>query len=61
MHFEAIGTVTRCVLGPPWARYLIGRYTILPNGDAYLPVAWYRVFLAAADEVLRAVGARRAA
>jgi hypothetical protein len=38
LRFEAIGTVIRCKLGPRWARYLIGKYAILPNGA--LPAAW---------------------
>jgi len=37
LRFVSIGTVVRCVLGPPYAKYLI-RYGILPNGA--LPVAW---------------------
>lgn len=38
VRFVAIGTVVRCVLGTRYARYLIGRYRILPMGK--LPVAW---------------------
>lgn len=40
LKFVANGTVLRCVLGPKYARYLIGKYGILPNGA--LPTAWSR-------------------
>ncbi len=40
LKFSAIGTIVRCVLGTPYARYLIGKYSILPNGA--LPVSWSR-------------------
>jgi hypothetical protein len=38
LRFSANGTVVRCVLGPKYAKYLIGKYDILPNGA--LPAAW---------------------
>lgn len=44
LRFVANGTVVRCVLGPvnrkgvEYAKYLIGKYSILPNGG--LPAAW---------------------
>jgi hypothetical protein len=38
MRFVQVGTVVRCVLGPKYARYLIGKYGILPNGA--LPARW---------------------
>lgn len=40
LGFVANGTQVRCVLGPRYARYLIGKYGILPNGA--LPAAWAR-------------------
>jgi hypothetical protein len=40
LRFVAIGTIIRCVLPTRWARYLVGRYQILPNGP--LPVGWSR-------------------
>jgi hypothetical protein len=40
LRFTATGTIVRCVLGTRYARYLIGKYGILPNGP--LPVAWSR-------------------
>lgn len=38
VHFVAIGTVVRCVLPTRQARFLIGKYRIMPLGA--LPVAW---------------------
>lgn len=38
LRFVATGTVIRCVLGPKYAKYLIGKYDVLPNGA--LPAAW---------------------
>jgi hypothetical protein len=38
MRFVAVGTIVRCVLGPKYAKYLIGKYSILPNGA--MPAAW---------------------
>lgn len=40
LKFVANGTVLRCVLGPKYARFLIGKYGILPNGA--LPTSWSR-------------------
>ena len=38
LRFERTGTRIRCVLPSKYARYLIGKYSILPNGA--LPVRW---------------------
>lgn len=38
LRFTTTGTIVRCVLGTRYARYLIGRYQILPNGG--LPTRW---------------------
>jgi hypothetical protein len=38
VRFVANGTIVRCVLGTRYARFLVGRYRILPMGN--LPVAW---------------------
>lgn len=38
LRFVQVGTVVRCVLGPKYARYLIGKYGVLPNGA--LPARW---------------------
>ena len=38
MRFVSTGRIVRCVLGPPYAKYLIGKYGILPNGNA--PTVW---------------------
>lgn len=38
LAFVVHGTIIRARLGPDYARYLIGRYDILPNGA--MPVEW---------------------
>jgi hypothetical protein len=40
LKFTANGTIIRAVLGTRYAKYLIGKYGILPNGA--LPVKWSR-------------------
>lgn len=50
LRFTATGTVVRCVLGTRWAKYLIGKYAILPNGA--LPAGWSRRL----DQLVRETG-----
>lgn len=38
LRFVAVGTIVRCVLGTRYAKYLIGKYRILPMGS--LPITW---------------------
>jgi len=38
IRFIATGSVVRCVLGPSYSRFLIGRYRILPMGR--MPAEW---------------------
>jgi hypothetical protein len=38
MRFEAVGTQMICVLPTAWAKYLVGKYQILPQGA--LPAVW---------------------
>lgn len=40
LRFISVGTIVRCVLPTKYAKYLIGRYGVLPNGA--LPAAWSR-------------------
>lgn len=40
LRFVSVGTIVRCVLPTKWARYLIGKYGVLPNGA--LPAQWSR-------------------
>ena len=40
VKFVSAGRTIRCVLGTPYARYLIGKYGILPNGNAAVPATW---------------------
>lgn len=52
LRFVVNGTLIRCALGPRYAKYLIGKYKILPIGDrTSMPVAWVR----ALDELVRTV------
>lgn len=53
LHFVANGRIVRCVLGTRYARYLIGKYRILPNGA--MPAEWSR-YLA---ELVRAAKAEK--
>jgi hypothetical protein len=63
LRFRVSGTVLWCDLGTPYAKYLIGKYKIMPIGDrTAVPVDWSRTIRAITDEVLRqSMGARRAA
>lgn len=55
LKFEVNGTIIRCHLGPRYAKYLIGKYKILPVGDrTAMPVNWRR----ALDELVRTAQAR---
>lgn len=40
VQFVSNGRIVRCVLGTKYARFLIGKYGILPNGNAAIPRAW---------------------
>jgi hypothetical protein len=40
LRFESTGTIVRCVLTAKYQRYLIGKYSVLPNGA--LPAEWAR-------------------
>lgn len=40
LRFVATGTIIRCVLGTPYAKYLIGKYRILPIRT--MPDSWVR-------------------
>ena len=51
LRFVANGTIVRCVLGTRYARYLVGKYGVLPNGA--LPVRW-------ADRLAQVVAATKA-
>ena len=49
LRFVANGTIVRCILGPRYARFLIGKYGILPNGA--MPAAWSRRLAQIVQEV----------
>lgn len=38
--FGYFGTVIRAVLGTKYARYLVGKYGVLPPGNVAMPLAW---------------------
>lgn len=50
LGFRATGTQVRCVLGPKYARYLIGKYAILPIHA--LPADWSRRLREITSEVV---------
>lgn len=51
LQYKAIGTIVRCVLGPPYAKYNI-RYGILPRGGATLPFGWIKMIKGIVSDVL---------
>lgn len=53
LRFVQDGTTIRCRLGTPYARYLIGKYRILPVGDrTAMPAQWSRALQLIVDEAL---------
>jgi hypothetical protein len=40
LQFVSNGRIVRCVLGTPYAKYLVGKYKVLPNGA--MPAEWSR-------------------
>lgn len=40
LQFTAVGSVVRAVLSASYVKYLIGKYKILPIGNAALPFQW---------------------
>lgn len=45
LGFLNAGTQIRCVLGTRYARFLIGKYGLLPNAKAAIPAAWAAALL----------------
>ena len=43
MTFYAHGTKIRAILGTTWAKYLIGKYKVLPSGYSEMPVRWQQL------------------
>jgi len=41
LRFAATGARLRCVLPTDYAKFLVGRYKVLPHGD-HLPASWKR-------------------
>ena len=40
LRFRSVGRLIRCVLGTKYAKYMIGRFRILPNGGTAMPFEW---------------------
>lgn len=40
LRFAAVGRLMRAVLAVPYARFMIGRFQILPRGGGKLPYKW---------------------
>lgn len=52
-EYVSTGTRLRAKLGPPYAKYQVGRRPILPRGGARLPIAYVDALRAKASEVIR--------
>lgn len=53
IRFDNFGTVLRIQLTTSYAKYLVGKYTILPQGGrTAIPFEWMRLLRALADTVL---------
>jgi hypothetical protein len=50
IKFVSIGTIVRAKLGTPYAKYLVGKYKILPIGSSQMPTAWQEAVGAIARE-----------
>lgn len=57
--FTAVGTIVRSAIGPTYVKYLIGKYKVMPIGNAAMPAAWKRAIDAAVARVMQ--NERRAA
>jgi hypothetical protein len=62
LRFKASGSIVRCVLGVPYAKFLIGRYKILPIGDRTpMPPLWLQAVSRIAEQETDAYFGRRSA
>lgn len=59
MHFTTAGGTIQVVLGTPYAKFLIGKYAILPSGNAFIPHRWVDSLNRVNDQVLAGVALRR--
>ena len=50
LRFDSFGTTVRAVLSTRYARFLIGKYKILPNGA--IPLEWQKVLREIVEEEL---------
>lgn len=63
MHFRSYGREIWCVLGMSkealkYTKYLIGKYSVLPNGNASIPIPWQRLFRSLTDREMAKHNAR---
>ena len=57
LAFTSTGSILRAVLGTKYAKYLIGRYKIMPIGSSALPASWQAIMHWIVGKALReAVG-----
>lgn len=40
LRFTSVGSIMRTPTLPKYARYLIGKYGVLPNNNVAIPIAW---------------------
>lgn len=52
LSFATSGTIVRAILAKPYVKYLIGKFTILPNGS--LPTTWQKRL----DDIVQSVRPR---
>lgn len=58
VKFNAVGTIVRAVLPVPYAKFLVGKYKILPVGG--LPFAWSKAIADEANaEISKQIGSAR--
>lgn len=54
LRWSQAGTIVRAALNTPYARFLIGKYKIMPSGAQELPFRWQEILIDTAnDEIAR--------
>jgi hypothetical protein len=59
LRFDNVGSLLRVKLTTPYAKYLVGRFSILPRGQEGLPASWQRALREITSAVVSRI--RRAA
>jgi hypothetical protein len=52
IRFVSVGTIVRATLGTKYARYLVGKYKILPASGSPMPAAWQEAVGKIAGDVI---------